>query len=62
MQSAGLTETRFYPPIKKLAKATKLRYQAEHPHFVYSMLGHVNIPYKINNFIGIGYKICPSSI
>jgi len=38
MQSAGLAETRSYPPIQNLAKSTKLRYQAEYPHFVYSML------------------------
>jgi len=45
MQSAGLTETRSHrvrplpdPPIQNLAKAPKLRRQAEHPHFVYSIL------------------------
>ena len=39
MQSAGFTETRSHPPIQNLAKAPKLRLQAEHPHFVYSLLG-----------------------
>ncbi len=38
MQSAGFTETRSHPPIQNLAKVPKLRYQAEHPHFVYSLL------------------------
>jgi len=37
MQSAGFTETRSHPPIQNLAKTPKLRYQAELPHFVYSM-------------------------
>ena len=32
MQSAGLTETRSYPPIQNLAKASKLRCQDGHPH------------------------------
>jgi len=39
MQSAGFTGTRSHPPIQNLAKAPKLRYQAESPHFVYSLLG-----------------------
>jgi len=38
MQSAGLTETRSHPPIQNPTKAPKLRRQAEHPHFVYSLL------------------------
>ena len=38
MQSAGFTETRSHPLLQNLAKAPKLRYQEEHPHFVYSML------------------------
>ena len=38
MQSAGFTVTRSHPPIQNLAKAPKLRRQAEHPHFVYSLL------------------------
>jgi len=58
MQSAGLTETRSYPPIQNPAKASKLRSQAEYPRFVYSLLGHVDIsPFKkLTN--GIGTKIC----
>ena len=42
MQSAGLTETRSYPPIQNLAEASILRYQEEHPHFVYSLLAPVD--------------------
>ena len=38
MQSAGFTEMRSHPPIQNLAKALKLKCQAEHPHFVYSLL------------------------
>ena len=38
MQSAGFTETGSHPPLQNLAKASKLRCQDEHPHFVYSML------------------------
>ena len=32
MQSAGLTNTRFCPPLQNLAKVPKLRYQDECPH------------------------------
>jgi hypothetical protein len=39
MQSAGFTEMRSHPPIQNFAIAPKLRCQAEHPHFVYSLLG-----------------------
>jgi len=38
MQSAGFSETRSHRPLQNLAKASKLRCQAEHPHFVYSLL------------------------
>jgi len=38
MQSAGFAETRSHRPIQNPAKAPKLRCQAEHPHFVYSLL------------------------
>ena len=41
MQSAGFTGTPAHPPILNLAKAPKPRQQAEHPHFVYSMLALV---------------------
>ena len=43
MQSAGSTETRAHPPTQNLAKAPKLRWQAEYPHFVYSLLPPVFI-------------------
>ena len=49
MQSAGLTETRSHPPIQNSAKASKLRYQEEHPHFVYSLLGAV----YYSNFLSV---------
>ena len=42
MQSAGLTETRSYPPIQNLAEASKHRCQDEHPRFVYSLLAPVD--------------------
>ena len=42
MQSAGFAETRSHPPIQNLVKAPKLRHQAEHPHFVYSLLAPVD--------------------
>jgi hypothetical protein len=38
MQSAGFSEMRTHPLIQNLAKVPELRYQAEYPHFVYSML------------------------
>ena len=44
MQSAGFLETRSHPPIQNLAKAPKLRCQAKHPHFVYSLLAPVVCP------------------
>jgi len=46
MQSAGFAETRSHPPIQNLAKAPKLRYQAECPHFAYSMLATVFISFR----------------
>jgi len=42
MRRAGFSETRSHPPILNLAKAPKLKYQAEHPHFVYSLLPPVH--------------------
>jgi hypothetical protein len=57
----GISGDAFLSPGKNLAKPTKLRHQAEYPHFVYSMLctgGYCCHSYYLQKFAAFFFSLC----